>query len=395
MTRLQQIHAKSERLVLGLMSGTSVDGVDAALIKIKNSGVQTQLEVLRFITFPYPPGCKEKILEVSAPGRGAVDDICRMNVVIGEIFAEAALTLIREAGLSPPQIDLIGSHGQTIHHLPNEIEMFGYKIRATLQLGEPSVIAKRTGIVTVADFRPADLALGGQGAPLVSYFDFILFRSTEKHRALLNLGGIANFTILEKNCRIEDVIAFDTGPANMLIDALMQRMFNEPFDRDGRAAQAGRVSEELLAIALSHPYFKKPPPKSTGREEFGADVCSQFLQNALRMNVPPNDMIATAAELTARTVWQNYRDFVEPNITVDEVIVSGGGAKNGFIMNSLREKFHGVEVKLIDDFGIPSDAKEAVCFAVLANETIAGNPSNVPAATGAGQPTVLGKICLL
>lgn len=394
MTRLQKIQSKSERLVIGLISGTSVDGVDAALVKIKNSGLQTQLELLHFSSLPYPPGCKEKILEISAPGHGAVDDICRMNVVIGEIFAEAVLALIRESGLSAPQIDLIGSHGQTVHHLPNEIEMFGCKIRATLQLGEPSVIAKRTGIVTVADFRPADLALGGQGAPLVPYFDFVLFRSTEKNRALLNLGGIANFTILKRNGRLEEVLAFDTGPANMLIDALMQRLFNEPFDLDGRAAQAGKVNEELLSSALSHPYFKQSPPKSTGREEFGADFCSQFLQNGLRLNVSPADLIATAAELTARTVWQNYHDFVEPNITVEEVIVSGGGAKNRFIMNSLQEKFGAAALKTIDDFGIPSDAKEAVCFAVLANETIAGRANNVPAATGARQPTILGKICL-
>lgn len=394
MNPLHRIQAKSERLIIGLMSGTSVDGVDAALVKILDSGWQTHLELLRFITFPYPPGCKEKILEISTPGRGSVEDICRMHVVIGEVFAEAALTLIREAGLSPQQIDLIGSHGQTVQHLPNEIEMFGHKIRATLQLGEPSVISKRTGIITVADFRPADLALGGQGAPLIPYFDFILFRSSEKNRALLNLGGIANFTILKKNCRIEDVIAFDTGPANMLIDAIMQRLFNEPFDRDGKTARSGKVNEELLGKSLQYPFFKKPPPKSTGREEFGATFCESFLREAERLQLSTKDIVATAAELTARTVWQNYQDFVEPVTAIDEMIVSGGGAKNAFIVDSLQEKFRGVEVRLIDDFGIPSDAKEAMCFAVLANETIAGNPNNVPAATGARQPTILGKICL-
>jgi len=394
MNPLQRIQAKPERLIVGLMSGTSIDGVNAALVKIKHSGLQTHLDLLRFITFPYPSGCTEKILEISTSGRSSVDDICRMNVVIGEVFAEAALTLIRESGLSPPQIDLIGSHGQTVHHLPNETEMFGYKIRATLQLGEPSVIAKRTGIVTVADFRPADLALGGQGAPLVPYFDFILFRSSEKNRALLNLGGIANLTILKKKCSLEEIIAFDTGPANMLIDALMQRLFNEPFDRDGRTALSGKVNDELLGKSLQHPFFKKPPPKSTGREEFGATFCDSFLREAEPLHLSPNDIVATAAELTPRTVWQNYRDFVASGISIDELIVSGGGAKNNSIMNSLREKFQRVLVKLIDDYGIPSDAKEAVCFAVLANETIAGNPNNVRAATGARQPTILGKICL-
>ncbi|HEX9652855.1 MAG TPA: anhydro-N-acetylmuramic acid kinase, partial [bacterium] len=183
-------------------------------------------------------------------------------------------------------------------------------------------------------------------------------------------------------------------PANMVIDALMQRLFNQPFDRDGRTAQAGKVNDELLASSLNHPYFKKPPPKSTGREEFGADFCSDFLNTAERLQVPPNDIIASAAQLTTHTVWQNYHDFVEPLTTVEELIVSGGGAKNNFIMDSLRKKFQGVVVNIIDDYGIPADAKEAVCFAVLANETITGNSNNVPAATGAMRPTILGKICL-
>lgn len=391
---LQEIQKKGERLVVGLMSGTSVDGVDAALVKIKNCGTQTQLELLRFISFPYPLGCKERLIQLSEPGGGSVDEICRMNIVIAEVFAEAALTAIREAGYTPQQIDLIGSHGQTVHHLPNPTKMFGYEIRATLQLGEPSVIAKRTGIITVADFRPADLALGGQGAPLIPYFDFIIFRSSNRNRALLNLGGIANFTILKKNCGIDDILAFDTGPANMLIDALSQRLFNQPFDRDGEIARSGEVNEELLNEIVSYPFFQKSPPKSTGREEFGEAFCGQFLTAAARLKMASADIIATATELTARSIWKNYRDFVSAKTKIGELIVSGGGVKNTFVMNSLREKFREATVRVIDDFGIPSDAKEAICFAVLANETICGNPTNVPAATGARAPTILGKICL-
>jgi anhydro-N-acetylmuramic acid kinase len=393
MNYLQNILTKRQKLVIGLISGTSMDGVDAALVNIKNQGIDTKLELMNFLIHPYPNGLKEKILENSTPGVGRVDELCRLNFLLGEIFSEAVLALLDAAAVKPEEIDFIGSHGQTIQHLPGETALFGHKIKSTLQLGEPSVIAKRTGILTVADFRPADMAVGGQGAPLVPYFDFVMFRSIEKNRGLLNIGGISNLTIMSKDCAPEDVMAFDTGPGNMVIDALMQKLFDKPFDEDGHTAQCGQVSSKLLAFGLEHRFFKQPPPKSTGHEDFGTTFSEAFLAEGTRLNLAPADLITTAAELTAHSIFESYKNFVTKKFNIDELIVSGGGAKNPYIMHSLCDKFKNTSVKFIEEYGIPSEAKEAVCFAVLANETIAGNCNNLPGATGAKKATILGKIC--
>ncbi len=394
MNHLQEIISKPEKLSIGLISGTSLDGVDAALVKIKNSGLETKARLIEFITFPYPEGLKEKLLEISTPDKGTVNEICRYNVVLGEIFADAVKALLNKAGVNSGEVDFIGSHGQTVHHLPKPEKVFDYTITSTLQLGEPSVIAKRAGILTVADFRPADMALGGQGAPLVPYLDFTLFRSLEKSRALLNIGGIANFTILKNGCSLSDVIAFDTGPGNMLIDFLMNEFFSSPFDKNGEIASSGRVSAKLLDRTLKHPYFKKQPPKSTGREEFGSEFCDFFLAESERLNLSKEDSITTASELTVRSILAALKNFGPSEIVLDEIIVSGGGTENLYIMEGLAAASGGVPVKPTDKYGIPSAAKEAILFALLANETICGNPGNVPSVTGANTPTILGKICL-
>jgi len=393
MNRLQKIISKPEKLGIGLISGTSLDGVDAALVRIKNSGLETKVELIRFITFPYPEGLREKLLEISTPGKGSVDEICRYNIVLGEIFANAINALLEKAGVNADEVDFVGSHGQTVHHLPKPEKVFDYTITSTLQLGEPSVIAKRAGILTVADFRPADMALGGQGAPLVPYLDFTLFRSLEKSRALLNIGGIANFTILKNGCSLSDVIAFDTGPGNMVIDFLMNELFSSPFDKNGEIASSGRVSEKLLDLTLKHPYFKKQPPKSTGREEFGSEFCEKFLAESERLNLSKEDSITAASELTVRSILAALKNFGSSEIVLDEIIVSGGGTENLYIMESLAAASGGVPVKPTDKYGIPSAAKEAILFALLANETICGNPGNVPSVTGANTATILGKIC--
>lgn len=389
---LQKLFSKTRKNVVGLISGTSVDGVDAAIVQIEGSGKKTKLNFIHALTYEYPGGLKDKILSLSTPGQGTVDEICYMNTLLGEIFASAVFSLVEEAKISLDEIDLIGSHGQTVHHLPHEKSVFGYKIRSTLQLGEPSVIAKRTGIVTVADFRTADMALGGEGAPLVPYLDYILFSSREKNRAVLNIGGIANFTVLKKSCSLNEIIAFDTGPGNMIIDALVKKFFHKPFDEYGRIAQSGKVSKDLLNFCLTHPYFKKRPPKSTGREEFGQEFISQIIDFGSRLHLTPEEIVATATEFTALTIWQAYSNFVDCKI--DELIISGGGLKNQAIVDALARYFNQVNVRSTDEFGIPSDTKEAICFAVLANETIMGNPANVPSVTGARKPTILGKICL-
>ncbi|MFQ5641622.1 MAG: anhydro-N-acetylmuramic acid kinase [bacterium] len=393
MTRLSDLQKKNSKLAIGLMSGTSLDGVDAALVKIESCGTATKLELLDFLASPYPPGLKKHLLEVSSPDGGTTAEICRLNVLLGEIIADAALALLKKAGKQPEAIDFIGSHGQTVCHLPHAHELFGYKVASTLQLGEPSVISKRTGIVTVADFRPADMACGGEGAPLVPYFDFIVFRSDVKNRGLLNIGGIGNLTVLPKQCLLENVMAFDTGPGNMLIDGLMQRFFQKPYDENGDIARTGTISQSALAFAMQHPYFNRKPPKSTGREEFGRSFLEDILSEAKRLRLPDRDVLATVTALTARSIRESYDRFVAAQTKLDEIIVSGGGSLNTFLLQLLQKEFNPVPVKTIDEFGVLSGAKEAMCFAVLANETLLGKPSNTPRATGANRATILGKIC--
>ncbi len=389
--RLRRIVEKEERLAVGLMSGTSVDGVDAALVRLRGHTVRDiTLELEAFTTHSYPTGLREYILRHSRSGSGSVDGLCRLNAVLGELFAEAALRVIHQAGRTPAEIDFIGSHGQTVHHLPDEAEWFGVPGRSTLQLGEPAIIAKRTGIVTVADFRPADVALGGQGAPLVPYFDYVVFRSDEESRGLLNIGGIANLTVLPKGAGLAEIFAFDTGPGNMLIDALAQRHFGKPFDRDGKIAGRGKPDRDLLDRLLQHSYFGQPPPKSTGRELFGAPFLELFQQAALS----GEDAVATATALTAESIARAIERFVAPDVAMERLIVSGGGARNRYLLQLLRRALPALRIESSDSYGVPADAKEAMCFALLANETLAGRPANVPSCTGAAGATILGKICL-
>ena len=394
MNRLIKLQNKKKKLVIGLMSGTSVDGIDSALVEITGNGINTKFKELFFSTYPYPKGLKELILKNSLKETSNVEDICRLNFLIGKLFAKAAIKLCKDYGISINQIDLIGSHGQTIHHLPEEKKLFGEKIKSTLQIGDPSVISKLTGVVTVGDFRTGDMALGGQGAPLVPYFDFLTFRSKKVNRALLNIGGIANITLLKKKATIDDVIAFDTGPGNILIDLLAKKYFNKKFDKDGKIASSGKLNESLLQKIIElDEYINKKPPKSTGRERYN----EEFLNNALRkfQNLSPRDIITTFTEYTAYAVYHNYQKFLKKICEISELLVSGGGSNNLFIMKSL-QKYFGEKVKVVkvETDKMSVDSKEAVCFAIFANETISGNPINIPSVTGASSKTILGKICL-
>ncbi len=392
MTPLLRLISKGSRLVVGLMSGTSADGIDAALVSISGSGTSTRFRQIAFVSHPYPKGFREYVLKSSLPGTGSVDTISTLNILIAQFFSDAVKAVAKKAGVPLSRIDLIGSHGQTVHHLPEARAMFGKKVRSTLQIGDPSTIAKLSGIVTVGDFRTGDMAIGGQGAPLVPYFDFIAFRSRRKNRALLNIGGIANITLLPKHCTVEDVLAFDTGPGNMVVDALMKKFYGKSFDKDGAVARSGRILTDLIGAMIKHPYFKKRPPKSTGREFFG----KMFVDDLLRMGrgARKQDIIATVTEFTPLTIYQQYTQFLSRQRKLDELIVSGGGAHNAYMMEALQRYFSPAEIMTSDDLGVSTDSKEAVCFAVLANETISGNPSNVPGVTGAKAPTILGKICL-
>ena len=389
---LLRILEKPRRLIIGLMSGTSADGVDAALVEVAGSGMGTRARLIAFACLPYPPALKAEVLALCDAATGRVDQVCRMNALLGEWFAEAARRVVAGAGLRMTDVDLIGSHGQTVHHLPDPVEMHGYAIRATLQVGDPCVIAERTGVVTVGDFRVRDVAAGGQGAPLVPLVDFLLYRSETAGRAMLNVGGIANVTMLPVGCDLEDVYAFDLGPGNMVIDRLMARITEGrvAYDMGGEAARAGRVHPGLLSEMMRHPFFALCPPKSTGREAFGAAYADAFLARAREVGLPDADAVATATAFTAEAVADSLRRFVRA--PVGEMIVSGGGAHNETLMAFLRARLPGVTVRRIEEVGGDTEAKEALAFAILANETLAGGAGNVPRVTGASHPVVLGKI---
>lgn len=394
MKNLFELSKKEKKRVIGLMSGTSIDSVDVALVEINGNWINTKINLLGYTEYPYPDGLKRLILKNSDKKESNVEEISQLNFLLAQIYVEAINALLSKLDLGLNDIDLIGSHGQTIHHLPIKIEMFNHFVSSTFQIGDPSVIAKLTGTVTIGDFRVADVALDGQGAPLVPYFDFLIFRSTKKNRALLNIGGISNLTIIKKNCRINEVIAFDTGPGNMLIDFLAAYFFNKSYDPNGEIAESGKFNLELFnAAVLKDNFIERMPPKSTGREYYGQSFLLPLLEEF--GNIPGEDWLNTFTNFTAYGIHRNYEKFIKPKFDIDELIISGGGAKNGFLYKSIMQYFgSAVEIKIIDDIGMSSESKEAICFAVLANETISGNPANIPMATGALRPTILGKICL-
>ena len=392
---LSGFQTTQERRIIGLMSGTSADGIDAAVILLGDKDDSLSVDVLGFDTVAFPSGLRYRLMEVSDAKTGRIDELGRLHFELGELFAGAAFVVAGSAGLSMEDIDLIGSHGQTVQHLPEREERFGVVTGATLQIGDPSVIAQRTGVVTVGDFRAADVARGGQGAPLVPYVDYLLFRNSAKTRGLLNLGGIANLTVLPEDPEPGDVLAFDTGPANMLIDAVARAELGRDMDADGAAARRGKPAESLVADVLAMPYFERPPPKSTGRELFGDRCASTLVRAGREAGLSSEDLLATATEITVRSIEDACRRFVIPVVTrLDELIVSGGGARNGFLLKRLARVLAPVEVSTSDDHGLSSDAKEAVAFAVLADRTVRGLQGSLPGATGADRPAVLGKICL-
>ena len=392
MDALVQLHRQSARRVVGLMSGTSLDGVDAVLARLEGSGADLTIEQEAFVHHPYPEALRALLRSNSAARTSSVDALTRLNVRLAGVYADAVDAALADAGASREGLDLVGSHGQTVHHLPEPADCAGEAVRATLQLGCPSTLANRLGVPVVGDFRPADLALGGQGAPLVPYFDYVTSTAPDEDRGLLNLGGIANLTVLPADGAPTDVRAFDTGPANMVIDALADRLFDEPFDPDGRHAAAGSADHDLLADLLGDDFFHREPPKSTGREVFGADYVDRLLGAAQSRGLSPEDTMATATLLTAASVYQAYARYVRPEQSVDVLVVSGGGLHNETLMEMLRNAFSPIPVRSAAAYGLDADAKEALCFAVLAHETVNGTPTNLPSVTGASAPTLLGSV---
>ena len=374
--------------VVGLMSGTSGDGVDAALVDIRGSGHALKVKPLAFVSCPYPADLQQRVLAASA--RGTVSEICHLNAVLGEWFARAALRVIKQAGFEPARIDVIGSHGQTIHHLPDAVDEPGIgSVRSTLQIAEPAVIAERTGITTVANFRPRDMAAGGQGAPLTPYAHYALLRDRKRSRLVVNLGGIGNVTYLAAGKGLEAVVAFDTGPGNMVMDGLVRRLTKgrEAMDRNGRLAAKGRMAVGLLAKLLAHPYLKRAPPKSTGREVFGDVFVEQILAAQKAHRLKAADVLATCSLFTAITIGSARKWLNGP---VDEVIVGGGGVRNRTLMSNLSSVFSPVPLRTFETAGWESKAFEAIAFAVLAYQTVHGERANVPSVTGAMHPVVLG-----
>lgn len=382
MHQLAALAAKPRRRVVGLMSGTSADGIDAVLVDLWGHGESTRYEVLSFATTPLPSALRREVFALFAED-ASLDALCRVNVALGEAFATAALAALEQAKLSPETLDLIGSHGQTVRHLPAS--------GATLQIGEPAVIAARTGAVTIADFRAADMAVGGEGAPLVPLADHLLFAQRHEGRLLLNIGGIANVTALPPNAAASAIRAFDLGPGNMLIDAAVAHCTNgrERFDRGGQRAARGRIDEGLLAELMRTPFLQREPPKSTGREEFG----EPFLADILRRGpYSDDDLIATLTAFTVQSIAAGIRRFCPGEFAA--LWVGGGGVHNPRIMEGLRHALPSLAVRSLAELGVDPDAREALAFAVLANETLLGRPGNIPAATRAQRPVVLGKIAL-
>lgn len=375
------------------MSGTSADGIDAVVVEFAGNGPGLRATLLAHVYHDFKSSFRKRLL--AAALHGTVAEICELNFILGEEFAQAARAAVRRARLKPSQITAIGSHGQTVHHLPNA------KTPSTLQIGEPCVIAERTGITTVADFRVRDMAAGGQGAPLVPFADWVLFTDSIRPRIVQNIGGMGNLTFLPPRAKLTDVIAFDTGPGNMIIDASVAALSKGKlaYDRDGRWAAQGKTSEKLLAYCMSHPYLRRRPPKTTGREEFGEIFLKGFLSNARQLRLRAADIVCTATDFTAASIAAAYHDFILPRLSANEfraiqIILGGGGVKNTTLVQMIQDRTGFGTVCGHEDFGIDSSAKEPMAFAILAHETMSSRPGNVPSATGARKPVVLGKVIM-
>jgi anhydro-N-acetylmuramic acid kinase len=402
---------KNSLLVLGLMSGTSADGIEAALVHISGAPPKLNSKLLGHASLPIPKPIRAAILRIAEGTPLPAAEISQLNFRLGQLFAEAAIATCKKLRVPVKSLDLIASHGQTIFHQGPPIPYLGAKTSSTFQIGEPSIIAARTGVTTIADFRPADMAAGGQGAPLVPFADYLLYRHEKIGRVSLNLGGIANVTVIPAHSKPTDVFAFDTGPANILIDALVSHFTKgrQRFDKNAQLAGQGRFLPNLLNELLSDPYLRQPPPKSTGREYYGAPYIQKLLRLGNKYHARPNDLIRAATVFTGLSIVDALNRFVLPKTRIHQLVVSGGGAHNPLLFGLLTAALHmdaeydaahmnnfykagGIEVLRSSQLGVPETAKEAYAFALLAYETFHHRPSNLPSATGATRHAILGKI---
>jgi len=374
-------------IVAGVMSGTSADGINVALVRVSE---RAACKLLGHAEFPYPKPVRSFVLSVMNARQASVADLARLNFLLGELYADAVLATQRHFRV---KADIVGCHGQTLYHQGEAASFLGCKLAVTWQTGESAVIAARVGVPVVSDFRPADMAAGGKGAPLVPFLDFLLYRDRQVGRIVQNIGGIANLTAIPTGASASAVIAFDTGPGNMVIDAVTERLFRKAYDHDGRIAAMGTVLERVVADFLQTSFFRRKPPKTAGREEFGREFAGEFLRRCGRAG--KRDVIATATALTAASIADAVQHFVlRRDGKYRDFIVSGGGAENPTLMAMLANALRplGLQIRSSDEFGVPSAAKEAVAFALLAYETWNRRPANVPSATGAKRPAILGKI---
>jgi anhydro-N-acetylmuramic acid kinase len=389
--------AKDERLIVGLMSGSSLDGIDAALVRVEGCCEETRLDVVHFVSTSYTDEQKQAILQLFDLENSSIEHITLMHEVLGEFHAEAALAVIDQAGKKPSEVDLISAWTQAVYHLPtrsNPREILGYHTGGILMLGNLNVIAERTGVTAVGAYCSRDIAAGGNGAPFTGLGDYIQFHDPTRNRAIQNIGGIANVSMVPAKGGLDAVIGFDTGPGNMLIDSIVRHLTSGrlSFDEDGRMAMAGTVHREMLDVFLKNPFIQREPPKATGREDFGEQFTRVFLQAAAARNLQPDDIVATATALTAESIALNYERFIIPHAPIHEMIVGGGGALNPALMEMLRARLEPIPVAVDEDYGISSFAKEAIYMTLLGNEVVRGHANNVPSVTGASRSLVAGLI---
>jgi anhydro-N-acetylmuramic acid kinase len=379
--------------VAGIMSGTSADGIDVAVVRIAPAKQRARLTLLAHEGFAFPAPLRRAVLAAMNAASTSTAELARLNWRLGIAYAEAVSATLEKHAV---KLDLIGCHGQTLYHQPRAASYAGRRFGCTWQLGEPAVIAAAAGVPVVSNFRPADMLAGGQGAPLVSLLDYVMFADPKRGRVLQNIGGIANLTAIPAGAAADAVVAFDTGPGNMVIDALAQELFHQKFDRNGDLAAQGTVLAPVLAGALRNPYFKLTPPRTAGREQFGRAYAAKFLAACQRQSKKPEDALATATALTAETIAQSYKTFARRGMKGSPVdyIVSGGGARNATLMAMLAQRLKplGCELAASEEFGLPAEAKEATAFALLAWQTWNHLPGNVPRATGASRPAILGQV---
>ncbi|MDT2744616.1 anhydro-N-acetylmuramic acid kinase AnmK [Enterococcus asini] len=371
---------------VGLMSGTSLDGVDAALVEIEGVDKQTQVKLLDFMTLPFEPGVKERISQALVPQTSDVQLICSLNFELAEVFANAVLAICRKNGLASQKLDFVASHGQTIYHQPHPS---GANVSSTLQIGEAAIIAERTQTTIISDFRYRDMAVGGQGAPIVPFSEIVLYQHDTKTRLLQNIGGIGNVTVLPPKESKKPIFAFDTGPGNMVIDELCRHFYEKEYDDKGQYAARGKVIPDILEKMMSHSFIQKMPPKSTGREDFGVEYVEKLLTEFTSMGISQNDWIATATAFTVNSILRGIRSYWTEDA---ELILGGGGSYNGTLVKMLRNSLGKERVLTQEDLGFSSEAKEAIAMAVLGNQTLQRRPGNVPSATGASKAVILGKI---